>query len=94
MRHVILAVFFGIFCGFVSFIGIDMFMRTGTLWGLVVLTLGFLAAFNFTMTATIPLGFIRTRNSPFVTNSHVLMGWAVVTLFGVYLIVLPALRGD
>ena len=92
--HVFFAVFFGIFCGIFSIFGIDIYMRTGTLWGLVVLTLGFLGAFNFTMTVSIPVGFIRTRNSPFVKNSHALLGWAVVTLIGIYFIVLPALRGD
>ncbi len=94
MRHIFLAVLFGIFCGLVSIVGIDIYMRTGYLWGLIVTTLGFVLAFNFTMTATIPIGFIRTCNSPFVKNSHVLLGWAVVTLIGIYLIVLPALRGD
>ena len=79
MRHIFLAILFGIFCGFVSVFGIDIYIRTGTFWGFVPIILGFLVAFNFTMTATIPFGFIRTRNSPFVKNSHALSGWVVVT---------------
>ncbi len=94
MSHVILAVLFGIFCGVATVVGIDIYLSTGALWGLVVIAGGFLAAFNFTMTATIPFGFILTRNSPFVKNSHVLLGWSVLTLIGIWLIVVPLLRGD
>ncbi len=94
MRHVILAVLFGVFCGIVSVEGIDIYMRTDAFWGLVALLVSFLAAFNLTMTTTILLGFIPTRNSPFAKKSHVHLSWAVITLIGIWLIVVPALRGD
>lgn len=80
-----LAAIWGIFSGSIST------MRTGYFSGLIATTLCFVVGFKFTMTATIPFGFIRTHDSPFVKNSLVLLEWSVVTLIGIRLIVVPLL---
>ncbi len=94
MVHIIFAVLFGIVCGVFSMFGVNLYMRAGNLLGFALFVLGFILAFKFTMTATIPIGFIQTRNSPFVKNAHVLLGWTIVALIGIWIMVVPALRGD